>query len=156
MKTPNQKNCTIEDMLEWATAESATKLRKGRKASMIAWILANAKELTGIRTMRWSAREWAMTALRDIERIGIIESLAIVPTAPINGVTSPIHRLRAVCKVLGVYLNKVNGRTIITRQQLTAAPKHVMLSDMPVDRRGESSPDFGLYIDPFAKPTSLV
>ena len=141
-------------MLEWASLSG--KLHKGRKASMIQWILANAAQLEQIKSMRWSAREWAMTALRDIERIGIIESLAIVPTAPINGVTSPIHRLRAVCKPLGVYLNKVNGRTIITRQQLTVAPKHVMLSDMPVDRRGESSPDFGLEIDLNAKPTSLV
>lgn len=142
-------------MLEWAAAMNG-KVRKSRKATMIAWILANITELERIKTMRWSSREWAMTALRDIDRVGILESLAIIPTPPLNGVTSPLSRLRSVCKALGLHLNKINGRTVITRQQLTVASKQVMLSDLPVDRRGESSPEFGLEIDVNAKPTSLV
>ena len=141
-------------MLEWAAAANG-KVRKSRKATMIAWILANITELERIKTMRWSSREWAMTALRDIDRIGILESLAIIPTPPINGITSPLSRLRSVCKVLSLHLNKINGRTVITRYQLTVASKQVMLSDLPVDRRGESSPEFGLEIDVNAKPTQL-
>jgi hypothetical protein len=154
MKPPNQKTCSISAMLEWAAAANG-KVRKSRKATMIAWILANITELERIKTMRWSSREWAMTALRDIDRIGILESLAIIPTPPINGITSPLSRLRSVCKVLSLHLNKINGRTVITRYQLTVASKQVMLSDLPVDRRGESSPEFGLEIDVNAKPTQL-
>lgn len=159
-------------MLEWAAAMNG-KVRKSRKATMIAWILANITELERIKAMPWASREWAMTALLDIDRIGVCEKLGMLDyrpskdqrtymsrwgaksPPPINGVTSPPSRLRSVCKVLGLHLNKINGRTVITRQQLTVASKQVMLSDLPVDRRGESSPKFGLKIDVNAKPTQL-
>lgn len=119
-------------MVEWA-AQMSVKVRKGRKASMIAWILANIEALNRIQKLPWSSRNWAMTAMRDIERIGVYDTLSLVPAAPtINGVTSPIARLRKVCNVLGLHLNKINGRTIITRQQLTAATNSVMVSDLPV------------------------
>ena len=133
------------------------KVRKGRKASMIAWILANIEALNKLQKLPWSSRNWAMTAMRDIELIGVYDTLSLVPPAPpINGVTSPVARLRKVCETIGLHLNKINGRTIITRQQLTAATKPVMVSDLPVERRGETSPEFGLEIDMNAKPTSLV
>jgi hypothetical protein len=164
MKPPNQKTCSISAMLEWAAAANG-KVRKSRKATMIAWILANITELERIKVMPWASREWAMTALRDIDRIGVCESLGLLPPLcqkwendrplPINGYTSPISRLRSVCKALGLHLNKINGRTVITRQQLTLTSKQVMLSELPVDRRGESSPEFGLEIDLNAKPTQL-
>lgn len=155
MKPPNQKKCTIAEMVEWA-AQMNGKVRKGRKAFMIAWILANIEALNKLQKLPWSSRNWAMTAMRDIELIGVYDTLSLVPPAPpINGVTSPIARLRKVCEALGLHLNKINGRSIITRQQLTAATKPVMVSDLPVERRGETSPEFGLEIDMNAKPTQL-
>lgn len=142
-------------MVEWA-AQMNGKVRKGRKASMIAWILANIETLNKLQKLPWSSRNWAMTAIRDIELIGVYDTLSLVPPTPfIKGFTSPIARLRKVCQALGLHLNKINGRTIITRQQLTAATKPVMVSDLPVERRGETSPEFGLEIDMNAKPTQL-
>jgi len=147
-------------MLEWAAAMNG-KVRKSRKATMIAWILANITELERIKTMRWSSREWAMTALREVDKNFIELPRLLAPPMqefdkmgrPIK--PPPISRLRSVCKVLGLHPNKINGRTVITRQQLTLTSKQVMLSDLPVDRRGESSPEFGLEIDINAKPTQL-
>ena len=142
-------------MVKWA-AQMNGKVRKGRKASMIAWILANIESLNKLQKLPWSSRNWAMIAVNDIMRIGVYETLSLVPPAPpINGVASPIARLRKVCEALGLHLNKINGRTIITRQQLTAATKPVMVSDLPPERRGETSPEFGLKIDMDAKPTQL-
>jgi len=140
-------------MLEWAAAANG-KVHKKRHASMITWILANISELEHIKTMPWHSRQWALTALRDIDRIGIVESLRLQP--PINGVTSSLAHLRAVCKVVGLHFNCVNRRAVISRKPLRIATEPVMLSDLPVDRRGESSPEFGLEIDLNAKPTSLV
>jgi len=142
-------------MVEWA-AQMNGKVRKGRKASIIAWILASIESLNKLDKLPWSSRNWAMNAMRDIERIGVYDTLSLVPPEPpINGVTSPIPRLRKVCEALGLHLNKIKGRTIITSQQLTAATKPVMVSELPVERRGETSPEFGLEIDMNAKPTQL-
>jgi len=145
MKPPNQKTCSISAMLEWAAAANG-KVRKSRKATMIAWILANITELERIKVMPWASREWAMTALRDIDRIGVCESLGLLPPLcqkwendrplPINGYTSPISRLRSVCKALGLHLNKINGRTVITRQQLTLTSKQVMLVEVKIQFLG--------------------
>ena len=77
MKPPNQKKCTIAEMVEWA-AQMNGKVRKGRKASMIAWILANIEVLNKLQKLPWSSRNWAMTAMRDIERIGVYDTLSLV------------------------------------------------------------------------------
>lgn len=125
-------------MLEWAATNNGV-VRKGRKASLIQWTLANIEELSRIQTMLWSSRNWAMTAMRDIERIGVSDGFQLLPP-PINGVTTPVYRIRQICSVIGLHCNKINGRLVITKQPLTLATTSVMVADLPVERRGETSP----------------
>ena len=142
MKPPNQKTATIGDMLTWA-AQSNGKIKRGHKYHLINWCLTNIEVLNELKDVRWSSREWAMLAWREINRIGISESLELLaPTTPppFDGPVVPTSRVRQLCVILGLGFNKVNGRIVITRKPLAKISDATDYADMTPAERGESSP----------------
>ena len=91
--------------------------------------------------MPWKSRNWANVAWLDIQHIGITKSLGL-NTPKMQAISSPFHRIDAVCKSLGLYAHKINGRVVITRQPLTLAkPESRSLAEMSPAERGNSSPE---------------
>jgi len=149
MKLPNQRTATIGDMLTFASQMNG-RVRSKKASAIISHCLVNIADLQPLSVIPWQSRKWALPAWREIQRIGISDSLELLAPAsppPINGKTIPVSRIRQLCALLGLHYNKVNSRTIITRKPLTptATPK-------PVD---SEHVDLAMEIDLNAKPTQL-
>lgn len=143
MKTPNQKSCTIGEMLEWCSQNNG--VAKGRNHFLVQWTLANVSKLAQIAKMRWSQREWAMKALDDIEAIGVLDKLELLqPKKPI--VTS-LSKIETVAKAIGLHTYNVHRRLIITRNPLQLEAEDQKVSEPPSE--------FAIEIDKNAKPTEL-
>ena len=147
MKLPNQRNATIGDLLIFASQQNGKATSK-KASSVISYCLVNITDLEPLSVIPWQSRKWAVPALKEIQRIGIYDSLELLKPLESNpiysGTTQP--RIRQLCALLGLHYNKVNNRTVITRQPITQAPSISNACD-------SDSKCFDMEIDQNAKPT---
>lgn len=149
MKPPNQRTATIGDMLIFASQQNG-KVRSKKASAVISYCLVNIAELQPLAAIPWQSRKWAVPAWREIQRIGICDLLELLePVKPpaVGATPVPVSRIRQLCELLGLYYNRVNNRTVITRKPVTpiASPK-------PCESRHI---DLAIEIDLNAKPTQL-
>lgn len=149
MKLPNQRTATIGDMLVFASQQNG-KVRSKKASSIISYCLVNIADLQPLSSIQWQSRKWAVPSWREIQRIGILDRLELVtppPPLPFGATPVPVSRIRQLCDLLGLHYNRVNSRTVITRQPLTAiaSPKAADAEHV----------DMVMEIDPNAKPTQL-
>ena len=158
MNPPNQKTASIGEMLEFA-ATSNGQFTKGAKYHLINYILSNIEELKPLSVVPWVSRKWALPAWREIQKIGILDGLELLPMQsprPPEEPKFPVARIRQLCGLLGLHFNKVNSRIVITRKPLANAPQSKDYADMTPSERSASSPDFGIEIDTTAKLTQFA
>lgn len=149
MKPPNQRNATIGEILTFA-AQANGKVRSKKASAVISYCLVNIAELQPLAVIPWQSRKWALPAWREIQRIGILDRLELItppPPLPFGATPVPASRVRQLCDLLGLYYNRVNNRTVITRQPLTS-----ITSPKPCDAEHV---DLAIEIDQNAKPTQL-
>jgi len=150
MKLPNQRTATIGDMLVFASQQNG-KVRSKKASSIISYCLVNIADLQPLSSIQWQSRKWAVPSWREIQRIGILDRLELLaPFAqpPHNATSTPASRIRQLCGLLGLYHNRVNNRTVITRQPVT---QHQSISHAC----DAESKFFDIEIDQNAKPTTL-
>ncbi len=117
-------------MIEWAS--QANGKVKGSKASLVSFILTNIGGLNVIKKLPWPSRKWALPAWREIQLIGILDRLELLPMQPqrpINEPAFPSRRIRQLCELLGLGYNKINGRIVITRTIYTPKSKEKCQAD---------------------------
>lgn len=132
MKTPNKRTATIGEMLEFA-ATSNGKFKKGAKYHLINYILSNIEELKPLSGVPWISRNWALPAWREIQEIGILDGLELLPfqpSRPPDKPRFPVSSIRHLCGLLGLGFNKVKGRIVITRKIYTEKPKTKCQADL--------------------------
>jgi hypothetical protein len=146
MKLPNQRTATIGDMLIF-TSQQNGKTRSQKASSVISYCLVNITDLEPLSVIPWQSRKWAVPAWKEIRRIGIYDSLELLKPLESNPVYSCTtqSRIRQLCALLGLYFNKVNNRTVITRQPITQAPS--------ISNTCNAESCFDMEIDQNAKPT---
>lgn len=149
MKRPNLNKSTIGEVLAWC-AQMNGKVKSAAKQEFIAKTLSQETFLDRVRDFPWTARSWADKAFVDIQSIGVTEGLEL-NSKPKPAILTRIGNLHRACRILGLYLNKVNGRHVITRQRLSITPSVKLAADLPPSERGNSSPEFGFKIDQNAK-----
>jgi hypothetical protein len=150
MKLPNQKTATVGDMLAFATQMNGKATTK-KASAVISYCLVNIADLQPLSAIPWHASKWAIPVWREIQRIGIINRLELVaPSAPppLNHTRIPAARIRQLCGLLGLHYNRVNNRTVITRNPVT---QHQSISHAC----DAESKCFDMEIDQNAKPTTL-
>lgn len=130
-------------MLEYASQMNG-KTKQERIQSAIDFTLSNIQQLNRVPNLRWSKRKQVIRALDNIDKIGVLESLELLNHKPVE-LESGVNEMSVVAQELGLFLNKVNGRLIITRTPLTIKPAEARsLAEMPVSERGDSSPALNL------------
>lgn len=140
---PHTRTCTIQAMLEYASQMNG-KTKQERIQSAIDFTLSNIQQLNRVPNLRWSKRKQVIRALDNIDKIGVLESLELLNHKPVE-LESGVNEMSVVAQELGLFLNKVNGRLIITRTPLTIKPAEARsLAEMPVSERGDSSPALNL------------
>jgi hypothetical protein len=150
MKLPNQSTATIGDMLIFASQQNG-KVRSKKASAIISYCLVNITDLQPLSAIPWQSRKWALPAWREIQRIGVLDRFELVaPAAPPPHTVTPVpaSRIRQLCGLLGLHYNKVNSRTVITRQPLAQI--------QPISHTCDAeSKCFDMEIDHNAKPTTL-
>lgn len=132
MNPPNQKTATIGEMIEFA-ATSNGQFTKGAKYHLINYILSNIEELKPLSVVPWVSRKWALPAWREIQKIGILDGLELLPMqrpGPPDEPRFPVARIRQLCVLLGLGFNRINGRIVITRKTYTEKPKTKCQADL--------------------------
>ena len=132
MNLPNQKTASIGEMLEFA-ATSNGQFTKGAKYHLINYILSNIEELKPLSVVPWVSRKWALPAWREIQKIGILDGLELLPMqrpVPPDEPRFPVARIRQLCGLLGLGFLRINGRTVITRKTYTEKPKTKCQADL--------------------------
>lgn len=117
-------------MIDFAVAANGKV--KGSKASLVSFILTNIESLNAIKSIPWLSRKWALPAWREIQLIGILDRLELLPMQPqrpINKPAFPSSRIRQLCELLGLGFNKINGRIVITRTIYTPKSKEKCQAD---------------------------
>lgn len=142
MNKPNLKTCTIAEMISFATQMNG-KTRSKKLQSLIHGVLNRLQDYEKIGGLRWSQRIPALRALNDIQIIGVSETLEL-HNHRACAIQSSLARICDVARCLGLHVNKINGRIIITRTPLTVASKVTMVADLPPGERGNSSPELPL------------
>ena len=130
MKLPNQRNATIGDMLIFASQQNGKATSK-KASSVISYCLVNIADLEPLSVIPWQSRKWAVPAWKEIQRIGIIDSLMLLtPEKPRQDEEKySASRVKQLCDLLGLSFNKLNGRIIITRQSYSKKPKATCIAD---------------------------
>lgn len=149
MKLPNQRTATIGDMLIFASQQNG-KVRSKKASAIISYCLVNIADLQPLSAVPWHSRKWAVPTWREIKRIGVYDNLELItPPLPLPLLSTPVpaFRVRELCSLLGLHFNKVNNRTVITRQPITQAPSISNACD-------SESKCFDMEIDQNAKPTT--
>lgn len=140
---PSVRTCTIQAMLEY-TSQMNGKTKQERIQSAIDFALSNIQQLNRVPNLRWSKRKQVIRALDNIDKIGVLESLELLNHKPVE-IDAGVNEMSVVAQELGLFLNKVNGRVVITRTPLTIKPAEARsLAEMPVSERGDSSPQLPL------------
>lgn len=136
---PHTRTCTIEAMLLYsANVKRASKQKRVNEAVQFA--LSNISQLNRVPKMMWKDRKRAIRALTNIDKIGILEGLELLGHKPVE-LESGVNEMSLVAQHLGLFLNKVNNRIVITRTPLTIKPAEARsLAEMPVSERGDNSP----------------
>jgi len=122
-------------------ASNTTRESKQRRVrDAIAFALNNITQLNRVPSMMWKDRKKAIRALGNIDKIGILDDLELLGHKPI-GIDSKTNELSIVAHHLGLFVNRVNGRVVITRTPLTIQPTEIKsLADMsPPCSRAEQS-----------------
>lgn len=119
MKRPNLHKSTIGQVLEWCANHNG-KVKGQKQQAFIAQVLSQASFLDRLKDFPWTARKWADKAWHDIQAIGITDGLELTSKPPVKPLTR-IGNLVMAVKYLGLHLNKVNNRHVITRKPLTQA-----------------------------------
>ena len=140
---PPTRTCTIEAMLLYSS--NTTKPSKQKRVNeAVQFALSNIQQLNRVPNLRWSKRKQVIRALENIDKIGVLESLELLNHKPVE-LESGVNEMSVVAQELGLFLNKVNGRLIITRTPLTIKPAEARsLAELPVSERGDSSPQLPL------------
>ena len=140
---PHTRTCSIETMLLYASNTTRASKQK-RVNEAVQFALSNIKQLNRVPNLRWSKRKQVIRALENIDKIGVLESLELLNHKPVE-IDAGVNEMSVVVQELGLFLNKVNGRLIITRTPLTIKPAEARsLAEMPVSERGDSSPALNL------------
>ena len=129
LRFPSTRTCTVGEMLIFASnTKRESKQRRVRDA--IAFALNNIAQLNRVQKMRWADRKKAIRALDNIDKIGIFEGLELLGHKSV-GIDSKTNELSLVAVHLGLFVNRVNGRVVITRTPLTIQPTEIKsLADM--------------------------
>jgi hypothetical protein len=150
MKLPNQRTATIGDMLIFSSQQNGKATSK-KASAIISYCLSNITDLQPLSELPWQSRKWAVPAWHEIQRIGVIDRIELLaPPAPppYNYTPIPAARIRQLCGLLGLHYNRVNNRTVITRQPVT---QHQSIS-RACDAESQF---FDIEFDQNAKPTTL-
>lgn len=148
MKLPNQRTATIGDMLIF-TSQQNGKVRSKKASAIISYCLVNIADLQPLSAVPWYSRKWAVPTWREIKRIGVYDKLELItPPSPLPLLSTPVpaSRVRELCSLLGFYCNKINNRTVITRQQLAQQAQ-------ATSNTCDAEPCLDMEIDRNAKPT---
>jgi hypothetical protein len=132
MKPPNQKKATIGEMVTWASQANGT-IKRGVKYHLINAILMDIENLQALACVPWVSRKWALPAWREIQKIGILDGLELLPMQAPRPPDDPrfsIARIRQLCGLLGLGFNKINNRIVITRKTYTEKPKTKCQADL--------------------------
>ena len=132
MNTPNQKKATIGEMVTWASQANGT-IKRGAKYHLINAILMDIENLQALACVPWVSRKWVLPAWREINKIGILDGLELLPMQaprPPEEPRFPIARIRQLCDLLGLGFNKINGRIVITRKTYTEKSKTKCQADL--------------------------
>lgn len=100
--------------------------------------------MTGSRTSLGLLANGLDKAWHDIQAIGVTDGLELTSKPPVKPLTR-IGNLVMAVKCLGLHLNKVNNRHVITRKPLTQAAISKLAES------AEPTPEFGMEIDKTAK-----
>lgn len=133
LKKPNFRKATIGEVLTWAASANGT-VKSPRKQKFVTEALGNIQNLSRIASMSWFGRKWALKALANIDKIGVTENIG----TDFGELPTGLNRMGVVAKVLGLTVLKINKRVVIT--PLKKAPDVRMVSDLPPEERGASSP----------------
>lgn len=113
-------------MLIFASQQNG-KVRSKKASAVISFCLVNIAELQPLAAIHWQSRKWALPAWREIQRIGILDSLCILPPEKPRAIGDdtkyPVARVKQLCELLELGFNKINGRIVITRKAYTAKSK---------------------------------
>lgn len=143
LKKPNFRKATIGEVLTWAASANGT-VKSPRKQRFVTEALGNIQNLSRIASMSWFGRKWALQALANIDKIGVTEKLELFDHNLAGGkrdfgeLPTGLNRMGVVAEVLGLTVLKINKRVVIT--PLKKAPDVRMVSDLPPEERGASSP----------------
>lgn len=132
MNPPNQKTATIGEMVTWASQANG-KIKRGAKYHLINAILMDIENLQALACVPWPSRKWALPAWREIQKIGILDGLELLPMQaprPSEEPRFPIARIRQLCGLLGLGFNRINSRIVITRKNYTEKPKTKCQADL--------------------------
>lgn len=133
LKTPNFRKATIGEVLTWAASANGT-VKSPRKQKFVTEALGNIQNLSRVASMSWFGRKWALQALANIDKIGVTENIG----TDFGELPTGLNRMGVVAEVLGLTVLKINKRVVIT--PLKKAPDVRMVSDLPPEERGASSP----------------
>lgn len=143
LKFPSTRTCTVEAMLLYASNTTRASKQK-RVNEAVQFALSNISQLNRVPKMRWKDRKRAIKGLAALDKIGITETLELLPAKPVT-FSPDVNDLGKVAEALGLYLFKINGAVIVTRTALTVQPTEVKsLADMSPSERGASSPELPL------------
>ncbi len=143
MKFPSTRTCLINDMLLFAS-NTTRESKQRRVRDAVSFALSNITQLNRVPKILWSKRKQAIRALQNIDKIGILDGLELLGHKPVE-IDSKTNELSIVAHHLGLFVNRVNGRVVITRTPLTIKPSESRsLADMSPAERGTSSPELPL------------
>ena len=119
-------------MVAWASQANGT-IKRGAKYHLINAILMDIENLQALASLPWPSRKWALPAWREIQKIGILDGLELLPmqrSGPPDEPRFPVSRIRQLCELLGLGFNKINGRIVITRKTYTEKSKTKCQADL--------------------------
>lgn len=127
MKPPNRSKCTIGEWLTFCANNNGNVSPKLQVE--VERTLSRASFLDNVRDFPYSAIRWADRAWNYIQQIGVTDSLELCSSKPVPEIPVRFEQLERACKWLQLYLNKVNGRIVITRKPYSKAVKTTCKAD---------------------------
>ena len=117
MKPPNQKTCTIGEMLEWAATNNGKV--KASIQEIINDVLADIQELNLIKFAKFHQRKWIKEAIDRVKFLPHLKRLQIVDVRAPHIHSKDKYRLKIACDYLGYDLHH-NGYRFFTMPKKAA------------------------------------
>jgi len=146
LKFPKVRTCTIGDMISYSSAMNGQSKQENIKKAVL-FTLSNITLLNKVPQLKWRDSKKIVRAIEAIEKVGISDTLELVsPKQSCQRFSrGAINEMKQVAEAMGLYVYRVDNFVCVTRTPMTLNPVEVRsLAEMPVNERGDSSPELPL------------